>query len=243
MEFTVQNNSLPYSVSFTEETARISIRDLSNGVHESVVTLPIIAWHIIEHQRQQFDTYHQGQVRITENQLGPHAMGHEVAVISGHHYPHVNGTDLPDNYVAGSTQYTFPWEEGQTPNNWFNTPEISQVSSPEQQSSLLQIVSNAGRSQQSELSIDISITWSFNDLENFDPAQYYGSTDMSTTPSMTTPSIEDGTAHNPIVLTDQAPETRISVRPTEPPAIVERVRPFGNEIENLPDHVVRTLFE
>ena len=163
-------------------------------------------------------------------------MGHEVAVISGHHYPHVNGTDFPDNYVAGSIQYTFPWEEGQNPNNWFNTPETSQVSSPEQQSSLLQI-------QQNELSVDNSTTWSFNDLENFDPAQYYGSTDMSTTRSMTTPSIEDGTAHNPIVLTDEVPVTPISVRPTEPPAIVERVRPFGNEIQNLPDHVVRTLFE
>ena len=243
MEFTVQNNSLLYSVSFTEETARISIRDLSNGLYESVVTLPITVWHIIEHQRQQFDTYHQGQVPVTENQLGTHAMGHEVAVISGHHYHHVNGADFPDNYVAGSIQYIFPWEEGQIPNNWFNTPETSQVSSSEQQSSLLQIVSNAGSSQQSEMSVDTSTTWSFNDLENFDPAQYYGSTDMSTTPSMTTPSIEDGTAHNPIVLTDEVPVTPISVRPTEPPAIVGRVPPFGNEIQNFPDHVVRTLFE
>ena len=104
-------------------------------------------------------------------------------------------------------------------------------------------MSNAGSSQQSELSVDTSTTWSFNDLENFDPAQYYGPTDISTTPSMTTPSIEDGTAHNPIVLTDEVPVTPISVRPTEPPEIVERVRPFGNEIQNLPDHVVRTLFE
>ena len=66
---------------------------------------------------------------------------------------------------------------------------------------------------------------------------------MSTTPSMTTPSIEDGPAHNPIVLTDEALITPISVRPTEPPTIAERVCPFGNEIQNLPDHVVRTLFE
>ena len=197
----MQNNSLLYSVSFTKETARISIRDLSNGLYESVVTLPITVWHIIEHQRQQFDTYHQGQFPITENQLGTHAMGHEVAVISGHHYPHVNGRDFHDNFVAGSIQYTFPWEEGQIPNNWFNAPKTSQVSSPEQQSS----------SQQSELSDDTITTWSFNYLENFDPAQYYGSTDMSTTPSMTTPSIEDGTAHNPNFLTDEAPVTPISV--------------------------------
>ena len=183
----MQNNSLLYSVSFTDETARISIRDLSNRLYESVVTLPITVWHIIEHRRQQFDRYHQGQVPITENQLGTYAMGHEVAVISGHHHPHVNGSDVPDNYVAGSIQYTFPWEEGQIPNNWFNTPETSQISSSEQQSSLLQIVSNAGNSQQSELSVDTSTTWSFNDLENFDPAQYYGSTDMSTTPSIKPP--------------------------------------------------------
>ena len=107
MEFTVQSNSLLYSVSFTEETARISIRDLSNGLYESVVTLPITVWHISEHQRQQFDTYYQGQVPITENQLGTHAMGQEVALINGHHYPYVNGTDFPDNYVAESIQYTF----------------------------------------------------------------------------------------------------------------------------------------
>ena len=241
MEFTVQNNSLLYSVSFTEEPARISIRDLSNGLYESVVTLPFRVWHIKEHQRQQFDTYHQGQVPITENQLGTHAMGHEVAMISAHHYSHVNGTDFPDNYVAGSIQYTFPWEERQTPDNWFNTPETSQVSSPEQQNSLVQIVSNAASSEQRELSFDTSTTWSFNDLENFDLAQYYGSTDKSTTPSMTTPSIEDGAAHNPFVLTDEAPITAISVRPTEPPAIVERVRPFGNEIQNFSDYVVRNL--
>ena len=89
MEFTVQNNNLLYSVSFTEEIARTGVRDLSNGLYESVIGLPITVWHIIEHQRQQFDTYHQGQVPILENQLGTHAMGHEVAVVSGHHYPHV----------------------------------------------------------------------------------------------------------------------------------------------------------
>ena len=33
-DFTVHNNSLLYSVSFTEETARISIRDLSNGLND-----------------------------------------------------------------------------------------------------------------------------------------------------------------------------------------------------------------
>ena len=71
------------------------MRDLSNGLLESVITLPITVWQINEHQRQQFDTYHQGQVPITENQLGTYAMGHEVAVVSAQHYPHVNGSDFP----------------------------------------------------------------------------------------------------------------------------------------------------
>ena len=104
-------------------------------------------------------------------------------------------------------------------------------------------MSNAGSSEQSEFSVYTSTTSSFNDLENFDPAQYNGSTDMPTKPLMTTPSIQDGTALNRIVLTDEAPVTPISVRPTEHPAIVERVRPFGNEIKNLSDYIVRTLFE
>ena len=79
--------------------------------------------------------------------------------------------------------------------------------------------------------------------KNFDPAQYYGSTDMSTTPSMTTPSIEDGTAHNPFFLTDEKSTTSISVQPTNPPVIFELSRPFENEIQNLPEYVVRTLFQ
>ena len=92
MEFTVQNFNILYSFSFTEEISLIGVRDLSNGLYESVITLPITVWHINEHQRQQFDTYHQVQVPVTENQLGTHAMGHEVAVVSGHHYPHVKGS-------------------------------------------------------------------------------------------------------------------------------------------------------
>ena len=68
MEYTVQNNSLLYSVSFIEEIARTGVRDLPNGLYESVITLPITVWHIIEHQRQQFHTYHQRFVPITENQ-------------------------------------------------------------------------------------------------------------------------------------------------------------------------------
>ena len=242
MEFTVQNNNLLYSVSFTEDIARIGVRDLSNGLYESVITLPITVWHIIDQERQQFDTYHQGQVLITENQLGTHAMGHEVAVASGHHYPHVNGSDFPANYVAGNTEYTFPWEEGQIPNHWFTTPDVCQVSRPELENNLLQIVSRAHSREHSELSIDTSNTTLFNDLENFDPAQYYGSSDMSTTPSMTTPSIEEGTAHNPIFLSDVS-NTPVTVQPTQLPGRIKRQRGFGNEIQNLPEFVIETLFE
>ena len=68
MEYPVQNNSLLYSAPFIREIARIWVRDLSSGLYESVITLPITVWQIIEHQRQQFDTYHQGQVPITVNQ-------------------------------------------------------------------------------------------------------------------------------------------------------------------------------
>ena len=236
----MQNISLLYSFFFTEETARISVKDLSNGLYESVITLPITVWHIIEHQRQQFDNYHQGQVPITENQLGTQAMGHEVAVISGHHYPHVAGTEFLPNYVAGNVQYTFPWEEGQIPISWFSSSDVNQVlSSVEESGNLLQSVSGFDGS---ELSVDTS-TWSANDQQNFYPAQYYCSTDMSTTPSMTTPSIEDGTAHNPILLTDENSTTSISLQPTDPPVIIDSSRTFGNEIQNLPEYVVRTLFE
>ena len=242
MEFTVQNNNLLYSISFTEDIARIGVRDLSNGLYESVITLPITVWHIIEHQRQQFDTYHQGQVPITENQLGTHAMGHEVAVVSGHHYPHVNGSDLPANYLAGNIQYTFPWEEEQISNSWFTTPDPCQVSSPEVKNNLLQIVSRAHSREHSELSIDTSTNTSFNDLKNFDPAQYYGSTDMSTTPSMTTPSIEQGTAHTPIFFSDVL-NTPVTVQSTQLPGRIERQRGFGNEIQNLPEYVMETFFE
>ena len=118
-------------------------------------------------------------------------MGHEVAVVSGHHYPHVNGSDFLTNNVAGNIQYTFPWDEGQIPNSWLTTPEVGEVSSSEVEKSLLHIVSRAHSREHSKLSIDTSTTTSFSDLEYFDPTQYYGSTDMSTTPSVTTPSIEE----------------------------------------------------
>ena len=107
---------------------------------------------------------------------------------------------------------------------------------------LLQIVSRAHSREHSELSIDTSTTPSFNDLENFDPALYYGSTDMSTTPSMTTPSIEEGTAHNPIFLSD-VPKTPVTLQTTLLPGRIERQRGFGKEIQNMPEYVIDTIFE
>ena len=151
MGFTVQNNNLLYSVSFTEETPRIGNRDLSNGLFDSdsVITLLITVWHIIEHQRQQFDRYRQGQIAITEIQLGTHAMGHEVAFSSGHHYSHFNGSNFPINYVAGSIQYTLPLEERPISKSWVTTREVCQVSRPGIENNFLQIVSRAHSRQQS----------------------------------------------------------------------------------------------
>ena len=184
--------------------------------------------------------YYMGQVPNTENQLGTQSLGHEIAVISGHHYPHVAGTEFPPNYVAGNIQYTFLWEEGQIPNSCFSRPDANQVlGSLEESGNLLQTVSGVDGS---ELSIDTS-TCSANNQQNFDSAQYYGSTDRSTTPSRKTPSIKDGTAHSLILLTDENSTTPISVQQICPPVIFDRSRPFGNEIQNLPDYVLRTLFE
>ena len=59
---------------------------------------------------------------------------------------------------------------------------------------------------------------------------------------MTTPSIEEGTAHNPILLSD-VPITPVTVQPTQLPGRIERQRGFGNEIQNLPEYVIEILFE
>ena len=167
-------------------------------------------------------------------------MGHQIAVISGHNFPHVVGTEFPPNYVAGNFQYTSPWKERQIPNSWFSSPDANQVlSSQEVSGNLLQKVSGVDGS---ELFIDTS-TWSANDQQNFDPAQQYGSTDISTTLSVTTPPKEDETAHNPILLTDENSATPTCVQPADFPATFERFRTIRNVNQNLPEYVVRTRFE
>ena len=58
-----------------------------------------------------------------------------------------------------------------------------------------------------------------------------------------------GSVENPIVLDEEQdkenappPTTPESVRPTEPPRL-QRSRPFGARIENVPDYVYRNLFQ
>ena len=56
----------------------------------------------------------------------------------------------------------------------------------------------------------------------------------------------DRSVENPIMLEEEedkenAPTTPESVRPTEPPRL-QRSRPFGARIENVPDYVYRNLF-
>ena len=92
------------------------------------------------------------------------------------------------------------------------------------------------------MSIDISTTLSFSDLEDFDPAQYFESTDMSTTPWMTTISIEEGTIHNPIFLSD-VPNNPVTVQTTQLPGRIERQRDFGIEVQKLPEYVKETPFK
>ena len=65
---------------------------------------------------------------------------------------------------------------------------------------------------------------------------------MSTTPSMTTLSIEEGTAHNTFFLSD-VPYTPVTVQPTQLTGRIEQQRGFGNEMQNLPEYVIETLFE
>ena len=65
---------------------------------------------------------------------------------------------------------------------------------------------------------------------------------MSTTASMTTPSIEEGTAHNSIFLS-VVPNNLATVQPTQLPDRIERQKGFGNAIQNLPEYVIKTIFE
>ena len=63
-------------------------------------------------------------------------------------------------------------------------------------------------------------------------------------------SMEGSSVENPIVLDEEddkensppPPSTPESVRPTEPPRL-QRSRPLGTRIENVPDYVYRNLFQ
>ena len=65
---------------------------------------------------------------------------------------------------------------------------------------------------------------------------------MSTTPSMTTHSIEEVRAHNPIFVSDVL-NLPVTVKPTQLPDRTEQQMGFGNEIQKLPEYVIETLFE
>ena len=59
----------------------------------------------------------------------------------------------------------------------------------------------------------------------------------------------EGSVQNPLVLDEEEdkenappPSTPDSVRPTEPPRL-QRSRPIGTRIENVPDYVYRSLFQ
>ena len=62
-------------------------------------------------------------------------------------------------------------------------------------------------------------------------------------------SMGEGSVENPIVLDEEEdkenaplPSTPEFVRPTDPPRL-QRSRPFGTRIENVPDYVYRNLFQ
>ena len=186
--------------------------------------------------------YYTGQVPITENQPGTQSMGHEIAVISG---PTIL-TLLEQNFRRTTSLATFNILSFGKKGKFLILVSLGRMQIKfwvhwrcQESGNLLQTVSGVDGS---ELSIDTS-TCSANNQQNFDSAQYYGSTDRSTTPSRKTPSIKDGTAHSLILLTDENSTTPISVQQICPPVIFDRSRPFGNEIQNLPDYVLRTLFE
>ena len=78
-------------------------------------------------------------------------------------------------------------------------------------------------------------------MENLDTAQYYGTSYMLTTPSMSTASIPQ---YEILYFAEDASNTTTTCfRPIEPTAIIEAAKLFGKEIQHSPDYVVRTLLE
>ena len=95
---------------------------------------------------------------------------------------------------------------------------------------------------------DIEFNWEDSQLDM--DAVFRPGTDKPFSPTKFDDLSMGGSVENPIVLDEEedkenappAPSTPESVRPTEPPRL-QRSRPFGTRIENVPDYFYRNLFQ
>ena len=94
---------------------------------------------------------------------------------------------------------------------------------------------------------DIEINWENSQLEV--DAAFRPGIDTPFSPTIFDDLSTKGSVGNPIVLDEEEdkenalpPSTPESVRPTDPPRL-QRSRPFGTGIENVPDYVYRNLFQ
>ena len=93
---------------------------------------------------------------------------------------------------------------------------------------------------------DIEFNWESSQLEM--DAVFRPGIDIPFSPEIFDDLSMEGSVENPIVLDEEEgkenappPSTPESVRPTDPPTL-QRSRPFGTRIENVPDYVYRNLF-
>ena len=94
---------------------------------------------------------------------------------------------------------------------------------------------------------DIEFNWENSQLEM--DAVFRPGIDTPFSPALFDDLSMEGSVENPIVLDEEEdnenappPSTPESVRPTDPPRL-QRSRPFGTKIENVPDYVYGILFQ
>ena len=94
---------------------------------------------------------------------------------------------------------------------------------------------------------DIEFNWENSQLEM--DAVFRPGIDTPSSPTIIDDLSMGGSVENPIVLDEEehkenapAPSTPESVRPTDPPRL-QRSRPFGTRMENVPYYVYRNLFQ
>ena len=95
---------------------------------------------------------------------------------------------------------------------------------------------------------DITFNWENSQLDM--DAVFRPDIDTPFSPTIFDDLSMEGSVENPIVLDEEEedkdnappPSTPESVRPTGPPRL-QRCRPFGTKIENVPDYVYRNLFQ